>query len=56
MNIEVSKAGSVNHSQCITCMECTSERVCPVQDTVSLRFFGDNGKGFNLPVQGGKKA
>jgi hypothetical protein len=37
-------------------MECTSEGVCPVQDTVSLSFLSDKKKGFNLPVQGGKKA
>ncbi len=36
MNIEVSKAGVVRDHQCITCMECTSERACPVKDTVDL--------------------
>ncbi len=37
MNIEVStKAGRVLDHQCITCLECTSEKACPVKDTVIL--------------------
>jgi len=36
MNIEVSTSGVVRDHQCITCMECTSERACPVKDTVDL--------------------
>ncbi len=37
MNIEVStKPGRVRDHQCITCLECTSEKACPVKDTVIL--------------------
>ncbi len=36
MNIVVSKAGTVRDHQCITCLECTSEFACPVEDTVVL--------------------
>ncbi len=36
MNIEVSTAGPVRDHQCITCMKCTSEAACPVQETVEL--------------------
>jgi polyferredoxin len=35
MNIEVStKAGRVRDHQCISCLECTSEKTCPVAQTV----------------------
>jgi polyferredoxin len=36
MNIPVSTGGAVRHHQCITCMKCTSEQVCPVDNTVQL--------------------
>ena len=36
MNIEVATSGTVRNHQCITCMQCTSEQVCPVDDTVEL--------------------
>lgn len=36
MNIKVSTAGTVRDHQCISCMECTSERACPVENTVVL--------------------
>jgi len=37
MNITVStKNGRVRDHQCITCLECTSERACPVAKTVEL--------------------
>jgi len=36
MNIDVSGAGTVRDHQCISCLECTSERSCPVPETVSL--------------------
>jgi polyferredoxin len=36
MNIEVSKVKVVRDHQCISCMECTSEALCPVADTVVL--------------------
>lgn len=36
MNIKVSAAKTVRDHQCISCMKCSSEQACPVQDTVSL--------------------
>lgn len=36
MNIVVSGSGTVRDHQCISCMECTSERACPIEDTVVL--------------------
>ena len=36
MNIPVSRVTVVRDHQCITCMRCTSERHCPVADTVTL--------------------
>ena len=36
MNIRVSTAGTVRDHQCISCMICTSEAACPVDDTVCL--------------------
>ncbi len=34
MNIDVSTKEIVRDHQCISCLECTSEAVCPVRDTV----------------------
>lgn len=36
MNIPLSTAGRVRDHQCISCMECTSEQVCPVENTMEL--------------------
>ena len=36
MNIQVSQKKVVRDHQCISCLECTSEAVCPVADTVVL--------------------
>ena len=36
MNIDVAKRETVSDLQCISCLECTSERTCPVQDTVEM--------------------
>ncbi|MFC1917658.1 4Fe-4S binding protein [Chloroflexota bacterium] len=36
MNIEVSASGVVRDHQCISCLKCTSEFDCPVEDTVAL--------------------
>lgn len=44
MNIAVSNVEYVNDLQCISCFECTSERNCPVQDTVNMQ-----NKSFALP-------
>ena len=40
MNINVSEVGSVRDHQCISCLECTSEAVCPVADTVVMKTGG----------------
>ena len=36
MNIEVSADNVIRDHQCISCLECTSEYVCPVEDTVVM--------------------
>jgi len=36
MNIDVSRAGKVRNHQCISCLECTSEGICPVDGTVEF--------------------
>jgi polyferredoxin len=40
MNIEVDSKTTVHDHQCISCMECTSEAVCPVAKTVLLTSRG----------------
>lgn len=50
MRIAVSEKEKVTDLQCISCFECTSERHCPVKDTVNVRAGHtadkkDNGKG-----------
>jgi polyferredoxin len=40
MNIQVDSKTSVRDHQCISCMECTSEAVCPVAKTVMLTSRG----------------
>lgn len=37
MGIEVDKLETVSDSQCISCLECTSESKCPVPNTVELK-------------------
>lgn len=37
MNIEVSSVEKVDSLQCISCFECTSERSCPVENTVNMQ-------------------
>ena len=36
MNIEVSTSKIVRDHQCISCLRCTSEDVCPIEDTVAM--------------------
>ena len=36
MNIPISTSRTVRHHQCISCMRCTSEQSCPVENTVEL--------------------
>ena len=38
MNINVARQATVSDLQCISCLECTSERECPVADTVDMRL------------------
>ncbi len=38
MNIEISTKGDVKSLSCISCLECTSEFSCPVEDTVTLQM------------------
>ncbi len=40
MNIEVDTKTTVRDHQCISCMECTSEAICPVAGTVLLTSRG----------------
>ena len=36
MNITVSDSGTVKNHQCISCMKCTSEEACPIDNTISF--------------------
>lgn len=36
MNIEISNKDIVRNHQCISCMQCTSEISCPIENTVSM--------------------
>ena len=40
MNINVSSANKIYNHQCISCLKCTSENVCPVKETVNLKMGG----------------
>jgi polyferredoxin len=40
MNIEISKVDSVRNHQCISCMKCTSEEACPIENVVNLAAKG----------------
>jgi polyferredoxin len=40
MNIEVDKMKTVRDHQCISCLECTSEAICPVAKTVVFTSGG----------------
>lgn len=41
MNITVSTTAAVRDHQCISCMKCTSEAACPIQDTVRFKVIKD---------------
>lgn len=43
MNIDVQAGTKVNSTQCISCMECTSDRACPVPRTVDARLSSKKG-------------
>ncbi|MGB7604260.1 MAG: 4Fe-4S binding protein [Lutisporaceae bacterium] len=38
MNIEISQKEKIKDHQCISCYECTSERTCPVPNTVNMEI------------------
>lgn len=38
MNIKVAEGTLVRDHQCISCMKCSSEEVCPIENTVELRM------------------
>lgn len=40
MNITVSSSKAVYNHQCISCLKCTSESACPVENTVTLKVGG----------------
>ncbi len=40
MNIKVSGSNTVKNHQCISCMKCTSESACPINDTVNFSAGG----------------
>lgn len=42
MNIKISDKEVIKNHQCISCMQCTSEIACPIENTVSLKTKGDN--------------
>jgi polyferredoxin len=42
MNIKVSEVKTVKNHQCISCLKCTSEEVCPVANTVYFQIGGSN--------------
>ncbi|MEW6662472.1 MAG: 4Fe-4S binding protein [Bacillota bacterium] len=54
VNIKVSETGVVRHHQCNSCLQCTSEGVCPVPATVELAMPGGKPLIMGWPVKGGK--
>jgi polyferredoxin len=38
MNLSISDRETINQTQCITCLQCTSQAVCPVEQTLELRL------------------
>lgn len=40
MNIEISSKREIKDHQCISCFKCTSERSCPIPNTVNMEAFG----------------
>jgi polyferredoxin len=44
MNIEISTKNVIRNHQCISCLLCTDEVVCPVRDTLHFSFLRKQGK------------
>jgi len=42
MNIEISGQTSIKDPRCISCLNCTSQNVCPIPQTVELSIRGDH--------------
>jgi polyferredoxin len=40
MNIEISNKEKVTNHQCISCLQCTSEAACPIENTINLKTIG----------------
>ncbi|MBI9044132.1 MAG: 4Fe-4S binding protein [Anaerolineaceae bacterium] len=40
MNIEVDKQTTIKDHQCISCLECSSEASCPIDETVTMKTGG----------------
>ena len=57
MNIQVSGKGRILDHQCISCGECTSDRVCPVERTVDWTLIGTTLKASTdaAKIEGGKE-
>ena len=48
MNIKVSESSIIRNHQCISCMKCTSEEACPIENTVELTgSSNEKGVGYN---------
>ena len=47
MNIQVSRKNKITDHQCISCYECTSERSCPIPDTVNMKAAENDLKSSN---------
>lgn len=41
MNLEIEKNEKVTSLQCISCLKCTSNQTCPVENTVELKVRGE---------------
>ncbi|NMA18063.1 MAG: 4Fe-4S binding protein [Clostridiaceae bacterium] len=53
MNIEISSRNSVRHTNCIVCLQCSSEEACPVKDTLllSTKLKAENQAGEELKAE-----
>ncbi|MBN2797266.1 MAG: 4Fe-4S binding protein [Clostridia bacterium] len=40
MNIEIMNKEVIHDSSCIRCLECSSDNICPVEDTVTIKIGG----------------
>lgn len=40
MNIEIANKTRIKNHQCISCMECTSEITCPIDNTLNMQSMG----------------